>query len=160
MSRSFSRSFALFERAARVIPGGIYGHTNPAATLPMASPYYAVSGEGSRYRDADGNEYIDYLCGYGPLVLGFKHPEVEAAAEAQRQKGDCFNHPTPLMVDLAERSSRWSISRVGRVRQERLGHDHLVRSRSRANTPAARKSSWCTALTTAATRGARPATAG
>ena len=103
MSRSFSRSLALFERAARVIPGGIYGHTNPAATLPMASPYYAVSGEGSRYRDADGNEYIDYLCGYGPLVLGYNHPEVEVAAEAQRRRGDCFNHPTPLMVDLAER---------------------------------------------------------
>ena len=85
MSRSFSRSQALFERAARVIPGGIYGPTNPAATLPMASPYYAVSGEGCRYLDADGNEYIDYLCGYGPLVLGFKHPEVEAAAEAQQR---------------------------------------------------------------------------
>ena len=103
MSRSFARSQALFERAARVIPGGIYGHTNPAATLPMASPYYAVRSEGCRYWDADDNEFIDFLCGYGPNVLGARHPEVEAAAEAQRAKGDCFNHPTPLVVDLAER---------------------------------------------------------
>ncbi len=103
MSRSFARSLALFERASAVIPGGIYGHTNPAATLPMASPYYAVRSEGCRYWDADDNEYLDFLCGYGPNVLGARHPEVEAAAEAQRVKGDCFNHPTPVVVDLAER---------------------------------------------------------
>ena len=103
MSRSFARSLALFERASQVIPGGIYGHTNPAATLPMASPYYAVRSEGCRYWDADDNEFLDFLCGYGPNVLGARHPEVEAAAEAQRAKGDCFNHPTPVAVDLAER---------------------------------------------------------
>ena len=103
MSRSFARSLALFERAARVIPGGITGHVHPAATLPMASPYYAVRAEGCRYRDADDNEFLDFLCGYGPNVLGARHPEVEAAADRQREKGDCFNHPTPVMVDLAER---------------------------------------------------------
>ena len=103
MSRSFSRSLALFERAARVIPGGMYGHTHPAAVLPMASPYYATRGEGCRYWDADGNGYIDFLCAYGPMVLGYHHPEVEAAAEAQRARGDCFNHPTPVAVELAER---------------------------------------------------------
>ncbi len=103
MSRSFARSLALFERAARVIPGGITGHVHPAATLPMASPYYATRAEGCRYWDTDDNEYLDFLCGYGPNVLGARHPEVEAAAERQRAKGDCFNHPTPVMVDLAER---------------------------------------------------------
>jgi glutamate-1-semialdehyde 2,1-aminomutase len=51
----------------------------------------------------DGNEYLDYLCGYGPMVLGHHHPEVEDAAEKQRRLGDCFNHPTPVMVELAER---------------------------------------------------------
>jgi glutamate-1-semialdehyde 2,1-aminomutase len=103
MSRSYSRSLALFERAARVIPGGMYGHTHPAAVLPLASPYYAARGEGCRYWDVDGNEYIDFLCAYGPMVLGYHHPEVEAAAEKQRARGDCFNHPTELAVQLAER---------------------------------------------------------
>ncbi len=103
MSRSFDRSLALFERAARVIPGGIYGHTNPAAVLPLASPYYAARGSGCRYWDVDDNEYIDFLCGYGPVILGYQHPEVEAAAEAQRREGSCFNHPSVAMVDLAER---------------------------------------------------------
>jgi glutamate-1-semialdehyde 2,1-aminomutase len=103
MSRSFARSLALFERAARVIPGGIGGHTNPAAVLPLGSPYYAARAEGCRYWDVDDNEYIDFLCGYGPVVLGHKHPEVDAAAEAQRQLGNCFNHPTKNTVELAER---------------------------------------------------------
>ena len=103
MSRSFARSIALFERAARVIPGGIFGHTNPAALLPMASPYYASHAAGCRYWDVDDNEYLDFLCGYGPVVLGYQHPEVEAAAEAQRRDGNCFNHPSARMVELAER---------------------------------------------------------
>ena len=126
MSRSFARSLALFERAARVIPGGIYGHTNPAATLPMASPYYAVRSEGCRYWDADDNEYLDFLCGYGPNVLGARHPEVEAAAEAPAREGRLFQPPDarrrgPRRTPRRARGFR----RVGRVRQERLGHDHL-----------------------------------
>jgi glutamate-1-semialdehyde 2,1-aminomutase len=51
----------------------------------------------------DGNEFIDFLCGYGPVVLGYQHPEVEEAADRQRRDGDCFNHPGPVMVDLAEK---------------------------------------------------------
>jgi glutamate-1-semialdehyde 2,1-aminomutase len=103
MTRSFARSLALFERAAAVIPGGIYGHTSPAATLPGASPYYADRAKGCRYWDVDGNEYVDLLCGYGPIVLGYEHPEVEAAAEEQLRRGNTFNHPAPVMVELAER---------------------------------------------------------
>ncbi|MBW8780841.1 MAG: aminotransferase class III-fold pyridoxal phosphate-dependent enzyme [Verrucomicrobia bacterium] len=99
---NFEKSHALFRRAARVIPGGIYGHTTPAVTVPGAFPYYAVDGNGCRYRDADGNEFIDFMGGYGPLVLGYCHPEVEAAADAARHHGACFNHPTPVMVELAE----------------------------------------------------------
>ena len=101
--RSYSRSHALFERAARVIPGGITGHCHPAATIPVHSPYYAVRSEGCRYWDADDNSYLDFLCAYGPNVLGAHHPEVEAAADRQRALGDCFNHPTPVVVALAER---------------------------------------------------------
>ena len=69
----------------------------------MASPYYAARAEGCRYWDPDGNEFLDFLCGYGPNVLGVRHPEVEAAADRQRALGECLNHPPPVMVDLAER---------------------------------------------------------
>lgn len=99
----YTRSRALFERAVKVIPGGIYGHASPALSLAGRSPYYAVAGEGCRYRDVDGREYIDFMCGYGPLILGCRHPEVEAAAAAQNQRGDCFNHPTERSIELAER---------------------------------------------------------
>ena len=99
----FPKSMALFERARRVIPAGIYGHTTPAQLVPTEFPYYAARAEGCRYWDADGREYLDFLCSYGPIVLGYRHPEVEEAAERQRREGDCFNHPTALMVELAER---------------------------------------------------------
>ncbi|MFZ5805982.1 MAG: aminotransferase class III-fold pyridoxal phosphate-dependent enzyme [Verrucomicrobiota bacterium] len=100
---NLSQSKMLFERAVNVIPGGIYGHTSPAATVPMEFPYYAKEASGCRYKDVDGNEYIDFLCAYGPVVLGYHHPRVEEAAERQRRMGDCFNHPAPVMVELAER---------------------------------------------------------
>ena len=93
----------LFERARQVIPGGIYGHATPALVVPGASPYYAHRADGARYWDVDGNEFIDLLCAYGPVVLGYRHPGVEAAAERQARLGDCLNHPAPVMVELAER---------------------------------------------------------
>ncbi|MFI5305961.1 MAG: aminotransferase class III-fold pyridoxal phosphate-dependent enzyme [Polyangiales bacterium] len=96
------RDQALRERARRVIPGGMYGHQS-VATLPPGFPQYFVRAEGCRLWDADGNEYIDYLCGYGPNLLGYRHPEVERAAAEQAAQGDCMTGPSPRMVELAER---------------------------------------------------------
>jgi glutamate-1-semialdehyde 2,1-aminomutase len=99
----FKRSQELFSRAARVIPWGIYGHASPVASLPGAFPYYAERAKGCQYWDVDGNEYIDYLCGYGPMILGHQREEVEEAAARQQRDALCLNHPGPVMVDLAER---------------------------------------------------------
>ena len=103
MKKNYSESKRLFKRASEVIPCGIYGHQSPASALPGASPYYAERGLGCRYWDVDGNVYIDYMCAYGPNILGYQHPELEAAVQEQQAKGDCFNHPTKHMVELAER---------------------------------------------------------
>ncbi len=103
MPYTYANSLKLFARAANVIPEGIYGHQNPAFVLPGACPYFADRAQGGHFWDVDGNEYIDFQCGYGPVILGHNHPEVEAAVRAQMNKGSCFNHPTSLMVDLAER---------------------------------------------------------
>lgn len=103
MNERYAQSLQLFERGAKVTPGGIYGHTSPAACLPGASPYYAARAEGCRYWDIDGHEYLDFMCGYGPIVLGYQHPEVEEAATRQREQGNCFNHPTERFVELCER---------------------------------------------------------
>jgi glutamate-1-semialdehyde 2,1-aminomutase len=97
--RSTARDRALMERALRVVPGGVYGH---GATVPADHPRFFQSGAGCRVRDVDGNEYIDFMCSYGPNLLGFHHPRVEAAAERQRSLGDCFTGPTQRWVELAE----------------------------------------------------------
>jgi glutamate-1-semialdehyde 2,1-aminomutase len=97
-----AKSQALFERACKVIPGGIYGHKQPGFGLPGSAPYYATKSEGARFWDVDGNEYIDFLCGWGPVVLGHAHPAVEAAVREEMAKGTCPDLPGPAMVNLAE----------------------------------------------------------
>jgi glutamate-1-semialdehyde 2,1-aminomutase len=92
---------ALRQRARRVIPGGMYGH-QAAGPLPADYPQFMRSGRGARIWDVDGNEYVDLMCSYGPVVLGHQHPAVEAAAAAQAMLGDCQNGPGEVMVDLAE----------------------------------------------------------
>jgi glutamate-1-semialdehyde 2,1-aminomutase len=92
---------SLRDRAARVIPGGMYGHLN-AALHGETYPQFFVRGEGARQWDADGREYIDLMCSWGPMIVGHRNPVVEAAAAAQQAQGDCLNGPGPIMVELAE----------------------------------------------------------
>jgi glutamate-1-semialdehyde 2,1-aminomutase len=92
---------ALRERASTVIPGGMYGHQS-ARRLPDEFPQFMARGRGARVWDVDGNEYIDLMCSYGPVILGHQHPDVEAAAQAQAALGDCQNGPAECMVELAE----------------------------------------------------------
>jgi glutamate-1-semialdehyde 2,1-aminomutase len=98
----FDRSGDLFARAKKVIPGGIYGHQSPRLQAPGSYPSFFARGEGSHVWDVDGNEYIDYMCSYGPIVLGHRHPRVEEAARRQMELGNCFNTPTEIWVELAE----------------------------------------------------------
>ena len=91
----------LRQRARAVIPGGMYGHQS-AGPLPPEYPQFMRGGRGARIWDVDGNEYVDLMCSYGPVVLGHRHPAVEAAARAQAELGDCQNGPGAVMVELAE----------------------------------------------------------
>ncbi len=95
-------SHALWERARRVMPGGVYGHQNGAA-LGDGHPRFLARAERSRVWDVDGNEYVDWMCAYGPMILGYGHPAVEAAVAEQLAGGDCLPLPGPRMVELAER---------------------------------------------------------
>lgn len=92
----------LRERARAVIPGGMYGHQS-VASLPAAFPQFMARGEGCRVWDVDGNEYIDFMCAYGPILLGHHHPLIEAAARRQQELADCHNGPGAVMVEYAER---------------------------------------------------------
>jgi glutamate-1-semialdehyde 2,1-aminomutase len=98
----FPKSEALYERAKKVVPGGVYGHQSPRLLVEGSYPYFFERGQGSHVWDVDGNEYIDYICSYGPIVLGHRHAKVEEAAMMQMRKGNCFNGPTEAWVELAE----------------------------------------------------------
>jgi glutamate-1-semialdehyde 2,1-aminomutase len=97
-----SRDRALRERAEAVIPNGMYGHQSVHA-LPDNFPQFFARAKGARLWDADGNEYLDFMCGYGPNLLGYAHPKIDAAALRQQQLGDAMTGPAPVMVELAEK---------------------------------------------------------
>lgn len=98
----FSKSQTMFERAGRVIPGGIYGHYGLALITPE-TPLYFSKASGSRFTDIDGNSFIDYMCGYGPSILGYNNPVVDEAARNQINRGDTVTLTSPVMVELAEK---------------------------------------------------------
>lgn len=100
-SRVSDKDRALRERARRVIPGGMWGHMN-AARLPPEYPQYFAKAEGARIWDVDGREYVDFMCAWGPMVLGYRDPDVEAAVRAQSALGDSLNGPSERLVELAE----------------------------------------------------------
>ena len=93
----------LFNRANKVIPTGIYGHVAPGAGLPQHFPHYCLSGNGCRFTDVDGKEWIDFMCGFGAVLHGFRNPNIENAVNEQQSFGSVFNQPTKLMVELAEK---------------------------------------------------------
>jgi glutamate-1-semialdehyde 2,1-aminomutase len=99
---TFTRSEELMARARKVVPSGIYGAKNPMNFVPGSYPIFLTSGKGCRIRDVDGNEYIDFLCSFGPIVLGHCHPKVEEAARAQAARCDSLNLPSENWVELAE----------------------------------------------------------
>jgi glutamate-1-semialdehyde 2,1-aminomutase len=100
-TRSRANDERLRQRARAVIPGGMYGHMS-ASALPPEYPQFYQRSEGSHVWDVDGNEYIDLMCSFGPIVLGHQHPKVEAAAAAQRADGDTQAGPAAAMVEAAE----------------------------------------------------------
>ena len=99
----YDKSMEWVQRAVKVIPCGVYGHFSPAPYAPVeAYPFFSDKAEGARFWDVDGNEFIDYMCAYGPMVLGYHHPEVEAAFQKQISISDANTVASPRMVELAE----------------------------------------------------------
>ncbi len=92
---------SLRQRARRVVPGGMWGHQN-AAKLGSDYPQFFARADGTRIWDVDGNAYTDFMCSWGPIILGHHAPEVEEAVRRQQENGDCMNGPGEAMVELAE----------------------------------------------------------
>ena len=102
---NYSKSHEAYLRACKVIPSGIYGHQGPAEgcyTPVEAWPLFSQRAKGSYFWDLDGNRMIDYMCGYGPNILGYGDPDVDAAAAAQRELEDCVTVPSTRMIEFAE----------------------------------------------------------
>ena len=96
-----SRSAALFERAQTSIPGGVNSPVRAYRGVG-GTPRFITHGEGSHIWDADGNEYIDYVGSWGPLLFGHRFPPVIAALEEALTRGTSFGAPTEQEIDLAE----------------------------------------------------------
>jgi len=91
----------LFERAQRSIPGGVNSPVRAYRGVGGVPPFI-VRGEGSHIYDADGNEFIDYVGSWGPLILGHRHPEVLDALALALTRGTSFGAPTEQEIELAE----------------------------------------------------------
>ncbi len=96
-----TRSRELFDRARKLIPGGVNSPAR-AWTSVGGTPLFFNRAEGSRIWDEDGNELIDYVCSWGPMILGHGHPAVLAAVQAAATRGTSYGAPTAAEVRMAE----------------------------------------------------------
>lgn len=88
---NITKSLELYEEAITLVPGGVLGARKPNDFIQGEYPIFLESGKGCRLKDVDGNEFVDFLCGYGPIILGYREEEVDEAVYQQiRDKGFCF----------------------------------------------------------------------
>ena len=95
------RSSELFQEARRYLPGGVDSPVRAFGSVG-GHPFFVRKGSGSRLFDEDGNEYIDYVCSWGPLILGHAHPRVVKAVQRAAENGLTYGAPCELETTLAK----------------------------------------------------------
>ena len=126
---SIAKSLAWLDRSAKVIPGTAQTFSKGRSQyVDGVSPIFLQRGKGCRVWDVDGNEYIDYVQGLLPNILGYAHDEVNAAYSAQLTQGHSYSLPHPLEVELAEPVPPHPVRRDGALRQEWVGRDRWRRA--------------------------------
>ncbi len=98
---AIKRSQAIFERAKQVIPGGVNSPVRACRSVG-ADPVFIAQGDGSTITDVDGNNYIDLIGSWGPLILGHSHPEILDTIRDAMGSGTTFGAPTEIEVEFAE----------------------------------------------------------
>ena len=88
-----TRSAELYRRAVRVLPGGVNSPVRAMRSIGR-DPVFVERAAGAELTDVDGNTYVDYVCSWGPLILGHAHPEVLEAVTAAAARGTTFGAPT------------------------------------------------------------------
>lgn len=95
------KSKQLFEKAKQCIPGGVNSPVRAGKSVGM-DPLFISKADGCYLWDEEGNRYIDYVCSWGPMILGHNHPEVAQAVKERLSLGTSYGAPTALEVDMAE----------------------------------------------------------
>jgi len=97
-------SDSMYQNALNIIPGAVAGIRRPYNFVPGEYPIYFEHGKGGRVTDVDGNEYIDFLCAYGPIIIGYREEEIDnEVIEQMRNKGFCFSLTQPIQNRLAQK---------------------------------------------------------
>ena len=98
------KSEKMYQEALELIPGAILGIRRPYNFVPGEYPIFFDSGKGGKVIDADGNEYIDMLCAYGPIIIGHREEEIDnAVIDQMKNKGFCMSLTQPVQNKLAEK---------------------------------------------------------
>jgi 3-aminobutanoyl-CoA transaminase len=101
---NIAKSLELFDQACTLVPGGVLGARKPTDFINGEYPIFLESGKGCRLIDVDGNEFVDFLCGYGPIILGYREEEVDRAVYDQVSgKGFCFTLTQQFQNRLAKK---------------------------------------------------------
>ena len=101
---NLAKSLELYEEASGLIPGGVLGARKPTDFIAGEYPVFIESGKGCRLIDVDGNGFVDFLCGYGPIILGYREREVDEAVYGQiKDKGFCFTLTQRYQNELAKK---------------------------------------------------------
>ncbi len=101
MGRSYEKSKQAFSEAVKLMPGGVNSPVRAFKSVDM-DPIFMASGKGATITDIDGNDYIDYVLSWGPLILGHSHPNVVSAIQKVAETGTSFGSPTVVENDLAK----------------------------------------------------------
>ena len=94
------KSDELFIKAQQLIPGGIFGHYKYA--VREQGPKFFSKAKDAYFWDIDGNKYLDLICGWGPMILGYNNPKIDKVARAQYDLGNTVSVASPIMIELAE----------------------------------------------------------
>jgi glutamate-1-semialdehyde 2,1-aminomutase len=102
LTAAHERSAELYRRAVELMPGGVNSPVRAMRALGLDHPIFIERGEGAEIVDVDGNRYVDWVCSWGPLILGHAHPGVVAAVRDAAERGTSYGAPTEGEVELAE----------------------------------------------------------
>lgn len=101
---NLTKSNQMYEEAMTLVPGAVAGIRRPYNFVPGEYPIFFDNAKGGRVTDVDGNEYIDYLCAYGPIIIGHREEEIDNAVIAQiQEKGICFSLTQPYQNTLVKK---------------------------------------------------------